>query len=59
MPPFRNRSLFRLPAVRIGPVVIAAAVCLLVMGLVTLAVINPGPQMRHLEVPISSDRFAR
>jgi hypothetical protein len=59
VPSFRNRSLIRWPALRLGPILIAVLVGLVVAGLVTLAVINPRPPIRAFEVPISNDRFAR
>jgi hypothetical protein len=59
VPSFRNRSLIRWPALRLGPTLIAVLVGLVVAGLVTLAVINPRPPIRAFEVPISNDRFAR
>jgi hypothetical protein len=31
----------------------------LIAGLVALAVIEPRPPMRHFEVPVPSERFAR
>ncbi len=59
MPSFRNRSLFRLPSVRVGPVVVAVVAFVLVMAVVALSVINPKPPTRVFEVPIPSERFAR
>jgi hypothetical protein len=40
-------------------VVAVVVVSLLIAGLVALAVIEPRPPMRHFEVPVSNDRFAR
>ena len=59
MPPFRNRSLIRLPALRLGPTFIVIVLCAVVVGLVALAVIDPKPPLRAFEVPVSNDRFAR
>ena len=59
MPPFRNRSLIRLPNLRLGPTLLVLALGAVMAGLVTLAVIDPKPQMRAFEVPVSNDRFAR
>jgi hypothetical protein len=59
VPTFRNRSLFRLPSLRIGPTVLAIIVGLVVAGLVTLAFINPRPPLRVFEVPIPNERLAR
>jgi len=59
VPSFRNRSLIRLPALRLGPTLILVVLGAVAAGLVTLAVIDPKPQMRAFEVPVSNDRFAR
>ena len=59
MPPFRNRSLIRLPTLRLGPTFFVIVLGLIVAGLVTLAVIDPRPPLRSFEVPVSNDRFAR
>ena len=59
MPLFRSRSHFRVPTLKLGPVIVAVAAILLIGGLVALAVIEPRPPLRHFEVPIPSERFAR
>jgi hypothetical protein len=56
---FRSRNHFRVPTLRLGPVVAVIVIALLIAGLVALAVIEPRPQLRHFEVPVPSDRFAR
>jgi len=56
---FRSRNRFSVPTLKLGPVIAAIVVSLLVAGLVALAVIEPRPPMRHFEVPVSNDRFAR
>lgn len=56
---FRSRSHFRVPTLRLGPVVAVAVVGLLIAGLVALAVLEPRPPLRHFEVPVSNERFAR
>jgi hypothetical protein len=56
---FRSRNHFRVPTVRLGPVVVVIVVGLLIAGLVALAVIEPRPPLRHFEVPVSNERFAR
>jgi hypothetical protein len=56
---FRSRHRFSVPTLKIGPVIAVVVVCLLVAGLVALAVIEPRPPLRHFEVPVPSDRFAR
>lgn len=59
MPLFRSRNRFSVPTVKLGPLVVVIIVSLLIAGLVALAVIEPRPPMRHFEVPVSNDRFAR
>ncbi len=59
MPLFRSRNHFRVPTLRLGPVVAVVVVGLLIAGLVALAVIEPRPPLRHFEVPVSNERFAR
>jgi len=56
---FRSRNHFRVPTLRLGPVVAVVVIALLIAGLVALAVIEPRPQVRHFEVPVPSERFAR
>ena len=59
MPLFRSRSHFRVPTLKFGPVVVFVVASLLIAGLVALAVIEPRPPLRHFEVTIPNDRFAR
>ena len=59
MPLFRSRNRLSVPTVKLGPLVVVIIVSLLIAGLVALAVIEPRPPMRHFEVPVSNDRFAR
>jgi len=56
---FRSRSRLNVPALRIGPVIVVILVGLVAAGLVALAVIEPRPPLRHFEVPVPSERFAR
>jgi hypothetical protein len=56
---FRSRNHFRVPTLRLGPVVAVVVVSLLIAGLVALAAIEPRPPLRHFEVPVPSERFAR
>lgn len=56
---FRSRNRFSVPTVKVGPVAIAVVVLLLIAGLVALAVIEPQPPLRHFEVPVPNERFAR
>ena len=59
MPLFRSRNRFSVPTIKLGPVVAVVVVSLLIAGLVALAVIEPRPPMRHFEVPVPNERFAR
>ncbi|UYN94162.1 MAG: hypothetical protein KIT25_19300 [Enhydrobacter sp.] len=59
MPLFRSRSHFRVPTLRLGPVVAFVVACLVVGGLVALVVIEPRPPLRHFEVTVPNERFAR
>ena len=56
---FRSRHRFTVPTLKIRPVIVVVVVCLLVAGLVALAVIEPRPPLRHFEVPVPNERFAR
>ena len=59
MPLFRSRNRFSVPNLKLGPVVAVIVVGLLIVGLVVLAVIEPRPPVRHFEVPVPNERFAR
>ncbi len=59
VPIFRSRNRFSVPTLKLGPVIAAVVVVVLVGGLVALAVIEPRPPLRHFEVPVPSERFAR
>ncbi|WP_296347615.1 hypothetical protein [Reyranella sp.] len=48
-----------MPTLRLGPVVVVAALCLLIAGLVALAIIEPRPPLRQFEVPVPNERLAR
>ena len=56
---FRSRNRFAVPTLKIGPLIVVAVVLLLIAGLVALAVIEPRPPLRHFEVPVPNERFAR
>jgi hypothetical protein len=56
---FRSKNRFAVPAVKVGPTVILVLVLLLIAGVVALAVIEPRPPVRHYEVPVPNERFAR
>ncbi|MBN9538049.1 MAG: hypothetical protein IKE60_06325 [Reyranella sp.] len=59
MPLFRSRNRFTVPTLRLGPLVVVAAVCLLIVGLVALAVVEPRPPLKQYEVPVPNERLAR
>jgi hypothetical protein len=59
VPLFRSRNRFSVPTLKLGPVVAVIVVSLLVAGLVALAVLEPRPPVRHFEVPVPNERFAR
>lgn len=59
MPIFRSRSHLQLPAVRPGPLAVIVVLCLVLAGLVALAVFEPGPSLKHFEVPVPNERLAR
>jgi hypothetical protein len=56
---FRSRHRFNVSTIKIGPVIFVVVVGLLIAGLVALAIIEPRPPLKHFEVPVSNDRFAR
>ena len=50
---FRSRNHFRVPTLKLGPVIAVVVVAVLIVGLTILAVIEPRPAMRHFEVPVT------
>jgi len=56
---FRSRNRFSVPTLKLGPVVVVIVVGLLIAGVVALAVLEPHPPVRHFEVPVPNERFAR
>lgn len=56
---FRSRSHFRVPTLKLGPIVFFVVACLLVAGVVALVVFEPRPPLRHFEVPVPNERFSR
>ncbi|HET6224167.1 MAG TPA: hypothetical protein VFE11_18475 [Dongiaceae bacterium] len=48
-----------MPTPKLGPVIAVVVIGLLIAGLVALAVIEPRPPVRHFEVPVPNERFAR
>jgi len=59
VPVFRSRNRFSVPTLRLGPVVIVAVLTLVIAGLVALAIVEPRPPLRHFEIPVPNERFAR
>jgi hypothetical protein len=59
VPLFRSRSHFRVPTVKLGPLVVAVVAILVIGGLVALALIEPSPPVRHFQVPVPNERFSR
>jgi hypothetical protein len=53
------RSKTQIPTFRLGPLLMVVVVCLAVVGLAALAVFEPRPPVKHFEVPVPSERFAR
>ncbi len=48
-----------MPTLRLGPVILVALLALVIAGLVALAVVEPRPPLRHFEIPVPNERFAR
>ncbi len=53
MPLFRSRNHFRVPTLKLGPVIAFVVAVVLIGGLTILAVIEPRPPVRHFEVPVT------
>lgn len=53
MPLFRSRNHFRVPTLKLVPVLVIVVVVLLIGGLTLLAVVEPAPTVRHFEVPVT------
>jgi hypothetical protein len=53
------RSRTQLPSFRPGPLLIFLAVGLVVLGGAALLIFEPRPPVKHYEVPVTSERFAR
>ena len=56
---FRSRHRFSVPTLKIGPVIVLVVILLVIAGLIGLAVVEPRPPVRHFEVPVPNERFAR
>ena len=53
VPMFRSRNHFRVPSLKIGPVIFFIVAAVLIGGLAVLAVIDPSPTVKHFEVPVT------
>jgi len=49
----------RVPTARIGMMLVVLVVLFLVGGGLALALFEPSPTVKHFEVPVPNDRFAR
>ncbi len=58
MPLFRSKSHFRVPPLKLGPLILTIVAVVVIAVLAGLILLEPRPPMRHFEVPISSDRFS-
>jgi hypothetical protein len=56
---FRSRYHFRVPSFRLGPLVGVLVILLAAGGLAALAIVEPRPPLKHFEVPVPNERFAR
>ena len=57
VPLFRSKP--KLPTIRLGPFAIVIALLVVVVGLAALVFLEPRPPVRHFEVPVPNERFAR
>ncbi|MGQ3301287.1 hypothetical protein [Reyranella sp.] len=48
-----------MPSLRLGPVIIGALLTLVIAGLVALAFLEPRPPLKHFEITVPNERFAR
>ena len=59
MPIFRSKGHSLPSSSRLVPLTIAVVVCLVLISLAALALLEPRPPVKHFEVPVPSERFAR
>ena len=50
---FRSRNHFRVPTIKLGPVIAFVVLAALIGGLTLLAVVEPRPTVQHFEVPVT------
>ena len=55
---FRSRSHFRVPTLKLGPLIAVVAVVVVVVIFAVLATIDPRPAQSHFEVPVGNDRLS-
>ncbi len=48
-----------MPSLRLGPVIIVAFLTLVFAGVVALAFVEPRPPLKHFEITVPNERFAR
>ena len=48
-----------MPTLRLGPVIVVAVLTLVFAALVALAVVEPRPPLKHFEIQVPNERFAR
>jgi hypothetical protein len=53
VPLFRSRNHFRVPTLKLVPVLVFVVALLLIGGLTLLAVVEPRPTIQHFEVPVT------
>ena len=58
MPLFRTKSHFRVPALKMGPLILSIVAGVVIVVLAGLMLFEPRPPLRHFEVPIPSERFS-
>jgi hypothetical protein len=58
VPLFRSKSHFRVPPLKLGPLILSIVAGVVIVVLAGLVLLEPRPPLRHFEVPISSDRFS-
>jgi len=58
VPLFRSRSHFRVPTLKLGPVITVVAVLLVIGIIALLALIDPRPSQHHFEVPVGNERLS-
>jgi hypothetical protein len=59
VPIFRSKGHSLPSSSRLVPLMVGVVVCLVLLALAALAVFEPRPPVKHFEVPVPSERFAR